>query len=106
MRQPETKWIDANLDQLFRMHLHRQPNTNTEFDLRSPINSTNYKTHKAYNNPYVCMNGQTVLLLSLLLTKTVNGSENRDAALTNRTRLCVPLKIYKIYLFWAPHRDF
>ena len=43
---------------------------------------------------------------SLLLTKTVNGSENRDAALTNRTRLCVPLKIYKIYLFWASHRDF
>ena len=26
----------ANLD-LFRMHLHRQPNANTKLDLRSPI---------------------------------------------------------------------
>ena len=26
----------ANLD-LFRMHLHRKPNANTELDLRSPI---------------------------------------------------------------------
>ena len=44
----------ANLD-LFHMHLHRQPNTNTKLDLQSPIinhdkTTSNAKLHKVINN--------------------------------------------------------
>ena len=36
--------VSANLD-LFRMHLHRQPNANTKLDLRSPIVYCKIKVH-------------------------------------------------------------
>ena len=42
LRNRETKWPPTSVD-LFRMHLHRQPNANTKLDLQSPIVNRDYQ---------------------------------------------------------------
>ena len=52
----------ANLD-LFRMHLHRQPNANTKLDLRSPIVDRNNATTGIIMIPYCIRRRKNALLM-------------------------------------------